>query len=363
MKFKNILKVISLALIISFAGCKGDEGDTNPPEENDTTATPAVVSSSPADGGTDIALNKTVSVAFNQEMNVSSFDSVSFTLKKGSSSVNGLISYKSHTATFKPLSSLLANTTYTAVLSTEIESNSGERLKEAYEWKFTTGINATGLSKVALGSSKEYVILAKTAINNNPTSAISGNIGISPSAASFITGLSIVAATGYATSAQITGKVYAADMAAPTPSNLTTAISDMILAYNDASGRSNPDYNELWTGNIGGKTVVPGLYKWTNTVTAPTDVIISGSATDVWIFQIAKDLTVSSNVNFVLSGGAKAENIFWQVAGEVTIGTEADFKGVIMSMTGITLQTGAVLNGRAFAQSAVIMDANTVTQP
>jgi hypothetical protein len=137
----------------------------------------------------------------------------------------------------------------------------------------------------------------------------------------------------------------------------------MVTAYNDAAGRTFPDFSELSAGNIGGKTLVPGLYKWTNSVTMPSDVTISGSAADVWIFQIAGNLTMSSAVHITLSGGALAKNIFWQVAGQVTLGTTSHFEGVILSMTGISLQTGASMNGRALAQTAVTLDANTVTKP
>jgi hypothetical protein len=152
-------------------------------------------------------------------------------------------------------------------------------------------------------------------------------------------------------------------MADPTPINLTTAVNNMITAYNDAAGRTSPDFLGLGTGNIGGKTLTPGLYKWTNTVTVPTSITISGNATDVWIFQIAGDLSTSSAVNVVLSGGAQAKNIFWQVAGQVTLGSTSHFEGIILSMTGITLQTGASVNGRLLAQTAVVLDANAVTQP
>jgi hypothetical protein len=152
-------------------------------------------------------------------------------------------------------------------------------------------------------------------------------------------------------------------MVSPTPITLTTAVNDMITAYNNAAGRTSPDFSQLGAGNIGGKTLTEGLYKWTNTVTAPTNLIISGSSTDVWIFQIAGNLSVSSNVKITLSGGAQAKNIFWQVAGTVTIGTGAQFKGVILSQTGVTLRTGASLSGRALAQTAVILDKNIVTQP
>jgi hypothetical protein len=93
----------------------------------------------------------------------------------------------------------------------------------------------------------------------------------------------------------------------------------------------------------------------------PSDVTISGGANDVWIFQIAGNLTMSSAVNITRIGGAQAKNIFWQVAGDATFGTTSHFEGVILSMTGITLQTGASINGRALAQTAVILDGNTVT--
>jgi hypothetical protein len=152
-------------------------------------------------------------------------------------------------------------------------------------------------------------------------------------------------------------------MVTPTSINLTTAVENMITAYNDAAGRPTPDFLELGTGNIGGKTLTSGLYKWTSTVTLPSDVTISGSADDVWIFQISGDLTMSSAVNLTLEGGAQAKNIFWQVSGEAIFGATSHFEGIILSMTGITFQTGASFNGRALAQTAVILDSNTIVQP
>ena len=214
-----------------------------------------------------------------------------------------------------------------------------------------------------LGTSGDFVILAKTAISNVPTSVITGDIGISPAAESFITGFTLTAATGFSTATEVTGKVFAADQASPTPINLTTAVNDMVTAYNDAAGRPTPDFFELGTGLIGGLTLTPGLYKWTNTVLIASDITISGGANDIWIFQIAGDLTMSSMINVTLTGGAQAKNIFWQVAGEATLGTDAHFEGTILSMTGITLQTRASMNGRALAQSAVILDASTVKNP
>ncbi len=221
----------------------------------------------------------------------------------------------------------------------------------------------TSPDSVNLGTSGDYVLLAKSAISTVPSSTITGDVGISPAAASFITGFDLTDATGYATSPQVTGKVYAADMASPAPSNLTTAVSDMETAYTDAAGRVNPDFSELHAGDLGGKTLIPGLYKWGTTVIAPTSFEINGDENSIWIFQIAGDLTVSSDINVTLSGGAQAKNIFWQVAGEVTIGTNAHFEGNILSQTAIILHTGASLNGRALAQSAITLDQNPVTHP
>jgi hypothetical protein len=137
----------------------------------------------------------------------------------------------------------------------------------------------------------------------------------------------------------------------------------MELAYTDAAGRSNPDFTELGTGNIQGLELVPGLYKWSSGFTIPTGVTLSGGADDVWIFQIAGDLTVANAAIVHLSGGAQAKNIFWQTFGVVNIGTTAQFEGTILSQTSITMATGAVANGRLLAQTAVNLDQNTVTAP
>ena len=223
--------------------------------------------------------------------------------------------------------------------------------------------NVLAKDAINLRKSSEYVILAKSAINNSSTSTITGNMGLSPAATSYITGLGLTDATGFATSPQITGKVYASDMADPTPINLTTAVENMITAYNEAAGRSNPDETELGAGNIGGRTIEPGLYKWSSNVTLPTDITLSGNSDEVWVFQVAGNLIVSSAVKVTLKSGAQAKNIFWQVAGEVVLGTTSHFEGIIMSKTSITFQTGASLNGRALAQTAVILDNNVVTNP
>jgi hypothetical protein len=231
-----------------------------------------------------------------------------------------------------------------------------------------------GPAKVELGASTDlsgaggYVILAKSAVTNVTGSTITGgDVGLSPAAASFITGFALTAdATNvFSTSALVPspGKVYAADYANPTPSNLTTAVLKMQTSYTDAAGRSPPDFLNLSTGNLGGLTLAPGLYTWGSSVTIPTNVTISGGADDIWIFQISGDLDVSAAQQVVLSGGAKAKNVFWQVAGHVTVHANAVFQGVILCQTAIALQTNASMVGRALSQTAVALDNNSVTAP
>ncbi|MFL5378744.1 MAG: ice-binding family protein [Myxococcales bacterium] len=215
------------------------------------------------------------------------------------------------------------------------------------------------------GSAGSYVVLAKTGISNVTGSRLTGDIGLSPAAASFITGFALIADSTnvFSTSSSVVGKVFAANYAVPSPTNLTTAIGSMESAYSDAAGRSNPDHLELGSGNIGGQTLAPGLYKWTSSVTVPSNVTIAGGASDVWIFQTSGDLTVAAGKSVTLSGGAQAKNIFWQVAGQSTLGATSHFEGVLLTKTGITLQTGATMNGRALAQTKVAIDQATITQP
>jgi len=224
---------------------------------------------------------------------------------------------------------------------------------------------AAAQTAVNLGTAGNFVILAKSGISTIPTSAITGNIGVSPIDSTALTGFSLALdGTGqFATSVQITGKAYASDYAVPTPINLTTAVGDMQTAYTDAAGRTTPDFTELGAGEIGGLTLVPGLYKWGTDVLISSDVTLNGSPTDVWIFQIAGKITQANGKKVFLSGGALAKNVFWQAFGDVALGTTTHFEGIILSQSSISLATGASINGRLFAQTAVTLDSSTVTSP
>ncbi len=224
--------------------------------------------------------------------------------------------------------------------------------------------NPTSQLPVDLGTASDYVILAKSGISTVPTSKVTGNLGVSPAAATSITGFSLTADStkAFSTSPQVTGKVYAANYAVPTPSELTSAVSQMQLAFTEAAGRA-ADVTELGAGNIGGMTLTPGVYKWGTGLLIPTDLTLDGDAEAVWIFQVAKSLTMSSGTSILLSGGALSKNVFWQVGGNVTLGTTAHLEGVVLSQTSIRLGTGASVDGRLLAQTAVTLDGSTVTQP
>jgi Ice-binding-like/Bacterial Ig-like domain len=353
MKSMKVLTTITALLMISVLACKKDSAAGNP----------KVISTNPTSNMTSVARNQEIEFNFNEAMNPSTINSSTFTVTQGSTPIPGTVSYSGTKATFTPTTILSPATTYTATMTTGAKDMAGKSLAANTVWNFTTGGSTTAITAVDLGAAGNFVIVAKSAINNVSTSVVKGDLGLSPAATSYVTGFALTDATGFATSAQVTGKIYAADMAAPTPINMTTAVNNMVTAYNDAAGRTSPDFSELGAGNLGGKTLVPGLYKWTNTVILPTDITIAGGSNDVWIFQIAGNLTTSSAVNIVLSGGAQAKNIFWQVAGQATLGTTSHFEGNILSMTGITFQTGASINGRALAQTAVTLDGSSITKP
>jgi len=219
-----------------------------------------------------------------------------------------------------------------------------------------------GPPAVVLGTAGNYVILAKTTVTNVPTSDITGDLGLSPAATSFYEGFSQVMAGDHATAAQVTGFLYASDMAVPTPANLTTAVADMEAAYTAAAGVA-PDVTELGAGEIGGLVIEPGVYKWGTPVTISTDVTLWGSDTATWIFQMPGTLFLAAATDVILAGGALPENVIWQVGSSVALGTTSHFEGTILAQTAIVLATGATLNGRVLAQSAVALDGNTVVDP
>ncbi|MDP2644256.1 MAG: ice-binding family protein, partial [Desulfobacterales bacterium] len=239
-------------------------------------------------------------------------------------------------------------------------------------WTFTTvAAPPLGPSAVDLGTAGNFVLLTKAGITTTGVTAITGNIGVSPIDSTAITGFGLVmdVSNQFSTTTPatlVTGNVYAANYAVPTPANMTTAISDMETAFVDAAGRPIPDFTELGAGDISGLNLAPGLYKWgTGVLIDLTGVTLTGGADDVWIFQIEGDLTVNSGAIVTLAGGAQAKNIFWQVNGGTgaTFNTTSAFQGIILASKAIVFKNGATLVGRALAQTNVTLIANTITGP
>jgi hypothetical protein len=250
-------------------------------------------------------------------------------------------------------------------------------------WSFTTAaVPTTGLAPVDLLSvlTNNFVILTETGITNTGShaSAITGNIGASPITAAAMNNVFCIELTGimYGVDAGYVGSGATTCFAGnpgvpavvPPDANKTlvdNAVGDMLIAFNDAKGRTGPDFVDLHAGVLGGQTLVPGLYKYNAGVGIATDVTLSGGADDVWIFQIAGDITQGPGAKVLLAGGAQAKNIFWQVDGGtgVALNTTAVMEGTILALKAITMNTGSKITGRLLAQTAVTLDATTVTAP
>jgi len=353
---------------------------------------PTVGSSSPANGATNVSIGTNsisnvvtgtaLTANFSQAMDPATIVSpqLTFTLAQTATGTNvpGTVSMNgaNTTATFTPTALLMPNTGYTATITTVAKSAGGTAMPNPIAWSFTTRAGAAiGQAPVNLLSAGNFAILAKTAITDVPPSAITGNIGLSPTTGA---GINV-------TCAEMTGTIFTVDAAYVGSGNVTcvapgpganktlvdNAVLDMGTAYNDALGRTNPDATELGAGDISGLTLAPGLYKWSTSVMVNTDVTLTGGADDVWIFQIAGDLdiaaggSVPAGIKVVLAGGAKATNIFWQVGGPTgaTLGTFSTFNGIILSAKQVRVRTGAVVNGRLFADTQVTLQQNPVTQP
>ena len=206
---------------------------------------------------------------------------------------------------------------------------------------------ACRLSAVALGSAGGLAVLAGSTVTSTGATSVTGDLGVSPG----------TAVTGFPPGVLIGAR--AGDPAA------ALAMGDLTTAYNDAAGRTLCPISVA--GNLGGQTLAPGLYKSTSSLEITSgDLTLDakGDSTSVFIFQMASTLTTTSGRQIILSGGARATNVYWQVGSSATLGTGSVFQGTIMADQAITLGTGATLNGRALARIAgVSLDTNTILKP
>jgi len=348
-------------LICSLAAC----GFTITTSSDDATP-PRVLSSTPLDGATGVSLDGPVSATFSEAMDPDTLSASTFTLTSGDAAVPvaGTVIYANSIAVFWPTAQLASSGAYTATISTDANSGLGVALGAAYSWSFTGDrVLGPGGAPVNLRTAGSYAILAKASISGTGAT-VTGDLGISPAAASYVTGFSLVAdsSTEFSSSTQIIGKVYASDYGAPTPTKLTTAVDDMQLAYTEASARA-PGVIDLGAGDIGGMILVPGVYRWTGGLSIPATLTLNGSATDVWIFQVTGTLDMAASTSVVLIGGALPSNVFWEVTGAVTLGAMAHFEGVLLAATAVTSGAATTIKGCVLSQTDVTITGSHVIRP
>lgn len=366
---KPAMKYSALVLAAILAGC-GGSNEEGLGASADASSSAADVSTS-TNGDDNVVTATAVTASFAQPMNPASLSttaagaSLAFTLKDASGTdVPGTVAMNADNteAVFTPAGTALsADTTYTATVATSALSASGSALATPMVWSFKTKpVPSTAQAPVPLGAAGTFAILTKAGITNVFASAINGDVGTSP-----ITG----AAIGLTCAEVKTGKVYSVNAAGPLPCTvinptlLTLSVGDMERAYTNAAGRKSPNFTELGAGEIGGLTLVPGLYKWGTGVLISKNVTLNGGPKDVWIFQIAGTTTQANGTRVTLTGGALAKNVFWQSGGAVSIGTTAHFEGVLLAKSNIAVKTGASAVGRLLAQTAVTLQQNAITQP
>lgn len=357
----NLTRTAASFLIGALAACGFDL--TAAPSEG---TTPRVLSNSPLDGATGVALDGTVSAIFSEAMDPDTLTVSTFTLTSGATAipVPGSVIYSDSKAVFWPAANLTSSGVYRATINTGANSGHGVGLAAEYTWNFTGDrVLGAGGAPVDLRTAVNYAVLAKASISGTGAT-VTGHLGISPAAASYVTGFSLIAdgSTEFSTSAQVIGRVYAADYGPPTPAILLAAVNDMQLAYADAAARA-PGITDLGAGNLGGMLLVPGVYRWSGGVSILSSVTLTGSATDVWIFQIAGTLNVAAAREIILTGGALPGNVFWQTSGAVTLGAMAHLEGVVLTATAFTSGAGTTIKGQVLSQTDVTITGSNVVQP
>jgi len=340
----------------------------------DTTA-PTVSSTIPANAATGVAINSAVTATFSEAMDPLTL-TTTFTLEEqGLTPVSGTVTYADVTATFTPSSSLAPSTVYTATITTGVKDLAGNALASNYVWSFTTATPTPAQAPVDLGAAANYAVLASSTVTNTGPTVVGGDLGLSPGVA--VTGFAIssntvvqgITSTGLTDGPGIVkGTIHIADTAIDPVESTTSAAQaqlDLTTAYNDAAGRTVGPVDVA--GNLGGQTLYPGLYKSTSSLEISSgDLTLDaqGDADAVFIFQMGSTLTTTTGREVILTNGAKASNIFWQVGSSATLGTYSVFKGNILAYTSITIATGATLNGRALASNgAVTLDTSAVVKP
>ncbi|QBZ98117.1 Ig-like domain-containing protein [Flavobacterium sangjuense] len=344
-----------------------------------TIIAPRVISTSPTPNENGVLLNKVVTATFDMTMNPLTIPA-SFTLKQGTNTINGNVTYLGTTASFTPNSPLLENTVYTASISTTAKNVAGVALANDYVWNFTTLNNSIAPN---LGTAAMFGAFGGNAgVTNQGLNTVINNGSISTTAAStLVTGFHDATAIYTETPLNkgfVTGAIYTAPPAPGTATSFaiaTQGLADANAAYLSISPASMPGGTDPGAGELGGLTLTPGIYKSAsgsfNISNGNLTLDAQGDPNAVWVFQTASGLTVgiagptgAKSVNLI--NGALAKNVFWYVGSAATINAAGGgvMVGTIIANSGVTFSTAGnaaqtVLNGRALSLIASVTMVNT----
>ena len=324
---------------------------------------PTVISTDPISNAVSVPLAKVITATFSMLMDPLTINFTTFTLTRGGTPVAGTVTYSGSTASFTPSVNLLINSTYTATITTGARNVAGIPLANNYVWSFSTGPSIGG--GIVLGTAARFGILAGVGVSNQAGPSVINNmdVGIYPGVRSSV--------TGFPPATIVNGAIYASDDIAPpgTPAMLLQAKTDLTNAYLAAEAAVSPAPVTV-SGDQGGRTLAPGIYKSTSTLSIGNGNLTldaQGDVNAVWIFQIASGFTTVGGAggSVILTGGAQAKNIFWQTGSSATIGDYTSFQGNILALTSITMNSHATAVGRMLARNgAVVMTStNIINKP
>ena len=424
--FKKFFKSIPfLALLFTGFAAVGIAQDTTA-IDNPEAKTPVILATTPTGGEVNVDPGTVIEITFSSEMNETTinestlllhatFSDTSLTMsekyadmmydqngdrsasndseksgKATTEAVNGTISYSNKVAVFTPDMGLREDATYVFIVTNGVKNSEDIALENDHNLSFTTigtsdsafsnnqnvkdGMNSNEYHESAtdstlkgtvdminLGKADQFVILAKTNITNGSESRITGRTGEGFVADSLKKEKDNSDSTRQITTAQT--EVLQSYQNDDISVDISEAIEDMMAAYNDASMQSGNDTTRHTMERFQDTELTSGVHEWNDSLHIVSDVTLSGDEDDVWLFKVSGNLNIDEDIEFTLTDGARSDNVFWYVEGGVTIGENAHFEGIVLSMNEITLGKGANLNGRMFSQASISLDDNTVTEP
>lgn len=338
-----------------------------------TVIAPTVTLTKPSHKDVNVPVNIAVTATFSEAMDPITIHNTSFILMNGAVAVNGVVTYNGLKATFTPSSNLDSNTLYSATITTDAKNMAGTGLANNHNWSFTT-VGSTFNPKIDLNSVARFGIISGVGVSNNagPSQINNLDVGIYPGVRSSITGFFVIdGGPGLINN----GDFFAADDAAPVPAMLVQAKNDLTSAYLAAEGASSPAPATV-SGDIGGQTLAPGIYKSTSTLSIQNGNLTldgNGDPNAEWIFQVASDFTTVGGApfpspaggNVILIGGAQAKNVTWQIGSSATIGDYTSFKGNILALTSVTMNAFSQATGRMLCSNGAVTltSTNTISKP